>query len=114
MITGLSARLGSSRFSTAAKKASQSTWAMERLSRSLCRRRRGDPHTVHRAARGLADRVRQSRQKGASLMGVRLFELGGRKGPAGAHDVLGLGIQLLGKREQQWLIGDHIIEDSSE
>jgi hypothetical protein len=64
MITGLSASEGSSRFSTAAKNASQSIWAMVSVSRSGCISPRGEPQRVQRGVAAPAGSPihRQSRQ----------------------------------------------------
>src|SRR5687768_3513636 len=115
MITGLSASDGSSRFSTAAKNASQSTWAIASWSRSGCSRRRGEPQASHRCWPARAARFRQSRQIGAEFPGVMaLFELGWRQGPSRFHDALGLEIERLGERQKERLVRSHVIQHGAE
>src|SRR5215212_11457694 len=111
-MTGLSASVGSSRFSTAAKNASQSTWAIASESRSGCVRRRGDPQARQRSA-GERDSARQSRQNGApSAMG--LLEVRGRQHMAGFHDALGLRGDRLSDGKEKILVGRHMVQHRSQ
>src|SRR3712207_6571513 len=106
-MTGLSARLGSSRFSMAAKKASQSTWAMASVSRSGWLSTHGEPHAGQRETAPSSWASRQSRQT-SGAMSVRLAGSGEEAARLG--DGLGTGSHLVRQADEQVLVSGNVVQ----